>query len=190
MGQGGKSGGKPSGKGEKPSGKGGKPSGKTGKSGKDPATKQQNNKNSMSVLASSCCLCIMYSIVMAVLGSQALKVAGDNPQLLAMASDIRLKKNIDTSNYGMNEIMQLKPKSYHYINEKDNGTKHLGLMVQDVSKIMPELIIPLTTEQLLPFGEIDETRYGLKYQELIPVLINAIKELKIEVDELKNKCNC
>jgi hypothetical protein len=78
MGQGGKpTGGKPTGKGEK----GGKPAGgKPGtKSGKDTATKQQNNKNSMSVLASICCLSIMYSIIMAFLTTKAV----DNPDIMA-----------------------------------------------------------------------------------------------------------
>lgn len=102
-----------------------------------------------------------------------------------MASDVRLKKNIDVSHYGMNEVLQLEPKSYHYINQDNQGTRHIGLMVQDVAKIMPELVVPLSQRQSAEFSTSNETMYGLKYQELIPVLINAIKELKGQVDELK-----
>jgi hypothetical protein len=74
--------GKPGGKsGTKPGGKTGtKPGGKTGDNNK----KASNKTNSMSILSSSCCLCIVYSIVIAILGSQAIKTVGENPQLLAM----------------------------------------------------------------------------------------------------------
>ena len=31
----------------------------------------------------------------------------------------------------------------------------------------------------------DETRYGLKYERLVPVLVNAIKELSVKNDALE-----
>ena len=33
----------------------------------------------------------------------------------------------------------------------------------------------------------DETRYGLKYERLVPVLVNAIKELSEENKDLKSR---
>jgi hypothetical protein len=33
----------------------------------------------------------------------------------------------------------------------------------------------------------DETRYGLKYERLVPILVNAIKELTARVKELENE---
>ena len=35
----------------------------------------------------------------------------------------------------------------------------------------------------------DETAYGLKYERLVPVLVNAIKELNAKVKELEAKLN-
>ena len=35
----------------------------------------------------------------------------------------------------------------------------------------------------------DEMRYGLKYERLVPVLVNAIKELSAEVEQLKSQLN-
>ena len=35
----------------------------------------------------------------------------------------------------------------------------------------------------------DETSYGMKYERLVPVLVNAIKELSAEVEQLKSQLN-
>ena len=35
----------------------------------------------------------------------------------------------------------------------------------------------------------DGTRYGLKYERLVPVLVNAVKELSAKVEELESKLN-
>jgi F0F1-type ATP synthase membrane subunit c/vacuolar-type H+-ATPase subunit K len=204
MGQGGKQGGKPSGKPSgkqgKPSGKQGKPSGKQGKPSGKQGSEQKNQKKgsnksySMVSLCLCVCLSIVYSLMIGYLGGAAIKTVGDNPQLLqmaAMGSDTRLKKNVKNVNYGLKELTQLQPKSYNYVYEQDSTTRHLGVMAQDLKQIMPELVVeidPRKTEQFrntLPENIRDETLYGVKYQELVPVLINAIKELKEEVDTLK-----
>jgi len=31
---------------------------------------------------------------------------------------------------------------------------------------------------------------GIDQSKLVPLLVGAIQELKAEIDELKNKCNC
>lgn len=188
--QGGDKGGKQSGKdANKQGGKASKSEGKQGK--------KSNNKTS-SVVSSCLCVCVIlvYSMMVGYLGGQAIKTVGDNPELLkmaAMASDNRLKKQIETATYGMKEIMQLKPKSYLYINEDENTTRHIGLMAQDIQNVIPELVVEIDNKrngsfrEHLPEDIKNETMYGVKYQELIPVLINAIKELKEEVDTLKSK---
>ena len=128
------------------------------------------------------------------LGGAAIKTVGDNPQLLqmaAMGSDVRLKKNVKQMNYGLKELSQLEPKSYNYITEQDTTVRHLGIMAQDIQKVMPELVVELDTQKstafrnTLPEDIREETLYGVKYQEIVPVLINAVKELKQEVDMLK-----
>ena len=71
--------------------------------------------------------------------------------------------------------MQLRPVSYSW---KDKATSlKIGLIAQEVQKVIPEVIS----------GDENSGALGMNYAELVPVLINSIKELKMEVDELKRK---
>lgn len=92
------------------------------------------------------------------------------------ASDKRLKSNIIPSNYGLKEVMQLNPVNYTMNADK---SKQVGLIAQEVQKIVPEVVSG--TEGDLSKGE----TLGVSYGNLVPVLINAIKELKLEIEELK-----
>lgn len=204
MGQGGKSG--KSGKGGKDTkaGKGGKDQkpgkgGKGGDKGKDAKRDDKNQKkggnkqSSLSVSIACSVLLVVYSLVVGYLGGKAIKTVGDNPELIkmaAMASDSRLKKNIKQMNYGLKELTQIQPQSYNYINEQDNTIRHLGVMAQDLQKVMPELVVEVDSKatEFKNYVSSDmDNVYAVKYNELVPVLINAIKELKSEIDTLKQR---
>ena len=90
-------------------------------------------------------------------------------------SDARLKINIHDLPYGLSEVMQLRPVAYSWKNQPSSGK--VGLIAQEVRKIIPEVVI----------GNEKTESLGMNYAELVPVLINAIKELKQEVDVLKSK---
>ena len=88
-------------------------------------------------------------------------------------SDKRLKENITPITYGLNEILKLNPVSFDWKND-NNKNKQFGFIAQEVQKVMPEAVI--------------EGEYlGLEKDAIYTALINAIKELKAEIDELKNK---
>lgn len=57
------------------------------------------------------------------------------------------------------------------------GIKHLGFLAQDMEKLVPEVVVKDTKKD---GSEI----YGLKYAELIPVLVKAIQELNEKNEEL------
>lgn len=82
------------------------------------------------------------------------------------ASDRRLKKDIETLPYGLKEILQLQPKAYNWKN-REQTNKSLGLIAQEVQTIIKEVVITQDNEQ---------KTLGISYTELIPILINAIKE--------------
>lgn len=91
-------------------------------------------------------------------------------------SDANLKTNIANSPYGLNEIMQMNPVQYNW---KSNPTEDLqiGFLAQDIQKIIPEaVVVPENGDPL-----------GMKYTELIPVLVKAIQELKEENEQYKKR---
>ncbi len=90
-------------------------------------------------------------------------------------SDARLKTNIHELPYGLNEIMQLHAVGYNWKDQR--ATDKIGLIAQEVRKVIPEVVT----------GNENTESLGMNYAELVPVLINAIKELKLEVDLLKSK---
>jgi hypothetical protein len=105
-------------------------------------------------------------------------------------SDERLKDDITDLQYGLNEILQLRPVSYNWKNDTINQGKQFGFIAQEVQEIMPELISEFTTTE----NEEEVVRLGLDKEGIYAALVNAIKEqnevlvkLKSEIDLLKQK---
>lgn len=99
------------------------------------------------------------------------------------ASDRRLKKNIVDSNYGLNEILQLRPVNYVM---KKSGDKQVGFIAQEVREVLPEVVSG--KEGDLKKGE----TLGISYGNIVPVVVNAIKEIyqrvtgaEVEISKLK-----
>ena len=96
-------------------------------------------------------------------------IAGiDNSGSLVANSDRRLKTDIKDLPYGLSEILALNPKMYKFKNElvlSDDAPDRLGLISQDVQSIIPEVV------------QKNGDYLRLNYIELIPILVNAVKEL-------------
>ena len=88
-------------------------------------------------------------------------------------SDRRLKQNITPITYGLNEVLQLNPVSFDWKND-NNKNKQFGFIAQEVQNVMPEAVIQ---------GEY----LGLEKDAIYTALVNAIKELKQEIETLKIK---
>lgn len=93
-------------------------------------------------------------------------------------SDRRIKQNITTAPSYLNKLCQLNVVNYNLIG---NDQKYLGFIAQDVETVMPGLV------QTAPSKEhgIEDFK-SLKTSVLIPMLVQAIQELKAEIDALKN----
>ena len=120
---------------------------------------------------------------------------------LTETSDIRMKKNIKTLSYGLQEVLKLEPIQYQFkkhlkkskggrreknslamddaVLEEKSKEKHLGFSAQDVFKIMPEL-----TRN----GDMSSDEPVRLYTtQMIPVLVHAIQELHNTLEEIKSK---
>jgi hypothetical protein len=95
-------------------------------------------------------------------------------------SDSRIKENISTARSYLSDICKLNVVNYSLKKDKLSKANMLGFIAQDVEAIMPGLIE--TSES----KEFDLTNLkSIKTSVLIPMLVQAIQELKAEVDALK-----
>jgi len=88
-------------------------------------------------------------------------------------SDITKKINITPITDSLNLISNLEGVRFNWI---DTGNPSVGVIAQQIEQYLPELVSS---------GE----HKTVNYNGLIGVLIEAVKELKIEVEELKKKIN-
>lgn len=92
--------------------------------------------------------------------------------LINTGSDIKLKKNITSISDSLNKVCKLNGVYYNWIDENELGSQtNIGLIAQDVLDVIPELVFQRR-----------DNMYGVHYDQIGPVLINAIKELKQQLD--------
>jgi len=104
-------------------------------------------------------------------------------------SDERIKSNIQPLAYGLDEISRLLPKSFiHHPQvsegnvlktDPSSGTPTIGFIAQEVWGIIPEAVFKPENE--------NEELWSIDYSRLIPVMINGIKELSAENEQLKEQ---
>ena len=107
--------------------------------------------------------------------------------IIAYYSDERLKDFEGTIPNALDKVCQLN--GYYYKQNKkatelgfDNEERQVGVSAQEVEKIMPEVI-----EKAPISDNIEEDYLTVDYGKLVPLLIESIKELKKEIEILKNK---
>jgi hypothetical protein len=91
------------------------------------------------------------------------------------SSDVRFKKNVHTIENALNKTLNLRGVTFEKI---DTEGTHIGVIAQEVEEVVPEVVF-----------EDDEGKKSVAYGNLVGLLIEAIKELKNEVDELKKSIN-
>jgi parallel beta-helix repeat protein len=90
------------------------------------------------------------------------------------SSDIALKENISPITSALDLVEGLNGVYFDWKANPDAG-QQLGFIAQDVEKVLP---------QIVSTGGPDNMK-GIAYSSIVPVLVNAVKELKAQVDALK-----
>ena len=97
------------------------------------------------------------------------------------SSDKRLKENIVEIKDGLSIVNQLRPVKFDW--KEDSPFAHLkpteyGLIAQEVEEVIPEVV-----------GRMKQDYRGVKYEGLVPLLIQSIKDLTKRIEELEKKVN-
>ena len=91
-------------------------------------------------------------------------------------SDIRLKESIEVIPNALEKVKQIRGVTFTRNDQEDKELRHTGVIAQEVEKVLPEVV--------------SEDNLGVKnvaYGNMVGLLIEAIKELKTEVDDLKKQ---
>jgi hypothetical protein len=120
-------------------------------------------------------------------GIYANTAAKDGGGVWSTFSDSRVKENINPYTKGLAEILLINPVSYDYngLGGIKQSTGHVGVIAQEINTVLPETV----GTYLAKLNEDDEENTELltfNGTALTYALINAVKELKAEIELLKN----
>ena len=116
--------------------------------------------------------------------SNKLTVSGEGSfggDVIAFASDDRLKENKVNITGALDKVSSLSGFTYNF-NETAGelglpvNLRLAGVSAQEVQKVLPEVVKP---------APVSDKYITVQYEKLVPLLIEAIKELRAEVEELK-----
>ncbi len=120
-----------------------------------------------------------------------------NGSLTQNASDRRLKENIQPIPNALQKVKALSGVTFDWKDgvedldfKPDVKTNEIGVIAQDVNEVLPQAVkpAPFDVDQNTQESKSGENYLTVQYEKLVPLLIEAVKELtaKVEVLEAKN----
>jgi hypothetical protein len=86
-------------------------------------------------------------------------------------SDVRLKKNIERIENALQKVSEISGYTYNTIYDED---RHAGVIAQEIDKVLPEIV-----------NKGNDGLMGVEYGNISALLIEAIKDLKVQNDSLQ-----
>ena len=96
------------------------------------------------------------------------------------SSDRNLKDNIQPIENPLEKMDKIGGYTFVWNNKQSTYQgKDVGVVAQEIQEVLPEIVSGRANGYL-----------GVKYEKIVPLLIESIKELKKEVEDIKQKCDC
>ena len=92
------------------------------------------------------------------------------------SSDERLKDNITPLEGALNKISQIGGYEFDWNKDSSNSGHDVGVIAQEIEKVLPEIVVNR-----------DNGYKAVRYEKIVALLIEAIKEQQLQIDELKSK---
>ena len=112
------------------------------------------------------------------------RIDASNDIVAYSTSDERLKENVKPLENALDKVSKIGGYEFDWkeLTEEEKKTIHgneghdVGVIAQEIEKVLPEVV----TER-------DSGYKAVKYEKIVPLLIESIKDLKAEIEELKGK---
>jgi hypothetical protein len=114
------------------------------------------------------------------------RIDAGNDIVAYSTSDERLKENVKTIDSSLSKVLQIRGVEFDWkeLTEEEKKTIHgneghdVGVIAQEIEKVLPEVV----TER--------ENGYkAVKYEKIVPLLIEAIKEQSDTIEKLTERIN-
>ncbi len=104
---------------------------------------------------------------------------------IAAYSDKRVKKDIETIPNALDKVSKLRGVTFKRTDEGSSDKVHMGVIAQEVQEVVPEVVTARESDGHL----------SVAYANMVGLLIESVKDLKAEIEELKkcgkcDNCNC
>ena len=107
-------------------------------------------------------------------------VVSTNPffcfQDITAFSDARVKDNVEVIDNAIQKVKAIRGVTYTRSDNVDKEKRHAGVIAQEVLKVLPEVV-----------SGSEDSVYSVAYGNMVGLLIEAIKEQQLQIEELKNK---
>jgi hypothetical protein len=120
----------------------------------------------------------------------------------ANTSDRRLKTNIKNIDLPLDKLDKINGVYFNWnelaneLADKNTEVREVGFLAQEVQLVLPEIIKPAPFDRILDedlsnglsyISKSGQNYLTIQYEKIVPLLVEAIKQLKRELDELKCK---